>query len=123
MCIMHQRFYTGKASSLGLLLAVGGSTSQRWKRSPRVLVIKQRRGQQQHSHSCASRTDLAAELQQCDSSDDWVKAVEIFAEVCNQARAWGREDFLAVQYSGYAQWTIKAKLPLAGSGPEGRYLT
>ncbi|CAK0757662.1 hypothetical protein CVIRNUC_002559 [Coccomyxa viridis] len=77
---MHQRFYTGKASSLGLLLAVGGSTSQRWKRSPRVLVIKQRRGQQQHSHSCASRTDLAAELQQCDSSDDWVKAVEIFAE-------------------------------------------
>ena len=83
MCIMHQGFYTGFASSLGSLLAVGGSTAQGWKRPPRLLVLEQRRGQEQHFHSCAASTNFAAELQQCDSSDDWVKAVEIFAEVCN----------------------------------------
>ena len=83
MYIMHQRFYTGTASSLGSLLAVGGFTTHRWKRPLRLLVIEQRREQEQHSFSCAASTDFAAELQQCDSSDDWVKAVEIFAEVCN----------------------------------------
>ena len=91
MCIMYQRFYTRNGSSSGSLLAVRGSTSHRWKRPLGILVIEQRRGQDQHFHSCAASTDFAAELQQCDSSDDWVKAVEIFAEVCKQVSAWGRE--------------------------------
>ena len=87
MCIMDQSFCVAQTSSSCSLLAVEGVTSQSWRRlrPPRVPLIKQRRGQEQHFHSCAANTNFAAELQQCDSSDDWVKAVEIFAEVCNQA--------------------------------------
>ena len=80
---MHQIFCSEKASSSGSLIAVRGVTSQRWKRLRplKVLVIEQRRGQERQAHCSAASTDLAAELQQCDSSGDWVKAVELFAEV------------------------------------------
>ena len=87
MCIMHERLCTVKNSSLVSLLAIEGVTSQRWNRlrPRRALVIEQRRGQERQSHACAASTNFSAGLQECNSSGDWIKAVELFAEVSSKS--------------------------------------